>query len=1077
VQAFGQSCTTTITGKVFSPLGPTAGDPIPNILVYVATTPVTAFTTAGPGSCANPAGSVSGTPLVSTTTNAAGVFTLNSTGLAALGNTVNVVIQAGKWRRQNQVAITPCATTTVNLTMPANQSQGDLPHIAVVTGEADGVECIFRRIGIADTEFTDPGAGGSINLYEGSGTQGSGGAVVNPADTKVPAEADLVESPSTLNNYDLVMFGCQGTATDSIASGNTNSALNNLVDYANNGGRIFATHYGYVWLDNIQPFESSATWLKNEPYSSGTNVIVPATINPNYAQSATLSQWLQNVGASYNGVQGQVGLYNVRVDTSAVNNPPAQSWVNLNKSTSYTGTPSVQFTFDTPINTSAMPSVALTFTNTPTNFLQGDPADKILINVTNSSTTTAADNSLNLSLTVPTGVTVTSLAGASAGTGWICSVSTLSCNRTTSLAAGATDSLLMGVSIAANAPLGNANIPVTISGGGLSNNLQCGRVLYNDYHVETSAAQGTQYPKECQTGALTAQEKFLEYSLYNLSNFVAPVTTDVIDILAQTIITWATPAPIYYGTPLSSTQLNATASAPGTFVYNPAAGAILPVGTDTLNVTFTPTDPTSYTSATGSTTIQVLPDTTTATLTSSLNPSNQGDAVTFTATVVGNAAAPTGTVFFYLGTTLIGTGSLTATTGDASTATYTTSSLGVGSFNITASYGGTPSFNGSQSNTVIQVVKGNSTTTINGLSSTIDYGQSVFVTGTAAVLGSSSGGTITVYVDGILACTLTPPSASLSGCPGTGFAVGTHTVTATFSGDTMYNGSTSPKYTVQIVPDPTQTALTSSLNPSYFGNSVTFTATVSAPYATPTGTVTFSDGNTSLGVGTLNNNGIATYSTTALAIGTHNIIASYTATTNFNASTNSVGQVVLPPLPLNGMPGFILTVTPTTLNALVGANNSISVNINEVNGYNQPITLSCSGLTSEATCGLPQTVVPAGGGTVTMYIIPASPHACGSSTPYFIASSRTNGFIWMSGFAFVFFFARRRRRLLKGAALLLALCALPMLNGCGTGCTDFGTKPGTYSFTITATPPAGSAISGNPYTTPQSQTVTFNATL
>jgi hypothetical protein len=513
IQAFAQSCTTTITGKVFSPLGPTQGDPIPNILVYVATTPVAAFTTAGPGSCSLPADSVSGTPLVSTTTNAAGVFTLNSTGLAALGSSVNVVIQAGKWRRQNQVTITPCATTTVNLTMPANQSQGDLPHIAVVTGEADGVECIFRRIGISDSEFTDPSAGGSINLYEGTGTKTSGGAVVNPADNPVPAEADLVENASTLNKYDLVMFGCQGTATDAIASTNTNGALDNLVSYANNGGRIFATHYGYVWLDNIQPFESSATWLSREPYSSAANVIVPATINPNYPQSATLSQWLQNVGASYNGVQGQVGLYNVRVDTSAVNNPPAQSWVNLNSSSAYSGNPSMQFTFDTPITASTTPTVALSFTNTPTTFLQGDTADTISINVQNTSTATAADNSLNLSLTVPAGVTATSLAGRNSGTGWICSVGTLSCNRTTSLAAGASDPILLGVSIAANAPLGNANVPVTVSGGGLSGQSQCGRVLYNDYHVETSAATGTKYPAECQTTRLTAQEKFLEYSL------------------------------------------------------------------------------------------------------------------------------------------------------------------------------------------------------------------------------------------------------------------------------------------------------------------------------------------------------------------------------------------------------------------------------------------------------------------------------------------------------------------------------------------------------------------------------------
>jgi hypothetical protein len=1085
--ALAQSCTTTITGKVYSPLGPTAGDPIPNILVYVATTPVTAFTTAGPGSCTNPSDSVSGTPLVSTTTNAAGVFTLNSTGLAALGNTVNVVIQAGKWRRQNSVTITPCATTTVNLTMPANQSQGDLPHIAVVTGSADGIECIFRRIGISDSEFTDPNASGSINLYEGTGLnkgKPDGGAVVNPSANPVPSEGDLVESPSTLAGYDLVMFGCQGAATDSIPNSDTNSALENLVSYANSGGRIFATHYGYVWLDSIQPFESSATWLApNEPYSSGTNVIVPATINPNYAQSATLSQWLQNVGASYNGVQGQVGLYNVRVDTSAVNNPPAQSWVNLNSSGAYTGTPSVQFTFDTPINTSTTPSVTLAFANAPTTFLQST-ADKITINVTNTSTTTAADNSLNLSLTLPTGVTAATLAGG-AGTGWICSVGTLSCNRTTSLPAGASDPLFLGISIAPNAPLGDANVPVTISGGGLSSNTQCGRVLYNDYHVETGATAGEQYPKECQTTALTAQEKFLEYSLYNLSNFVAPVTTDVIDIQALTTVTWPTPASIYYGTPLSSTQLDATASAPGTFVYNPAAGTILPVGVDTLNVTFTPTDPTSYVGATGSTTITVLQDTTVTNVTSSPNPSTVGQSVTFTATIVGNAASPTGSVSFYDGTTLLGTGTLSASTGDASSATFTTSTLTIGAHSITAVYTATTNFGASSSPILTQNVKGTSTTTITGLVSPIDYGQVIGDTAFINVTGSSTGGTTTTYIDGVAVCTLQVAPGFTGVCPastGAGYPVGTHTIYTIFSGDAMYTGSTSPTYTVQMVPDPTTTTLTSSLNPSYFGNSVTFTATITAPYATPTGPVVFYDGNTALGTVTLTaqgtNQAVAAYSTTALAIGTHNITASYAATADFNASVSSaLSQVVLPPLPLNGLPGFIMTITPTTLNAFVGANNAISVNINEVNGYSQPITLSCSGLPTEATCGFPQAVIPAGGGTVTMYIVPASPHSCTSNTPYFVASSRSNGLIWMSGFALCLFFVRKRRRLLKALALVLTLCALPILNGCGTGCTDFGTKPGTYSLTITGTPPSATVVSGNPYTSAQSQTVNFNAVL
>jgi hypothetical protein len=61
-------------------------------------------------------------------------------------------------------------------------------------------------------------------------------------------------------------------------------------------------------------------------------------------------------------------------------------------------------------------------------------------------------------------------------------------------------------------------------------------------------------------------------------------------------ITWPTPAPIGFGTPLSATQLNATVSVPGTLVYAPPAGTVLPAGTQTLSVAFTPTDVVDYTS-------------------------------------------------------------------------------------------------------------------------------------------------------------------------------------------------------------------------------------------------------------------------------------------------------------------------------------------------------------------------------------------------------------------------------------------------------------------------------------------------
>jgi Flp pilus assembly CpaE family ATPase len=76
----------------------------------------------------------------------------------------------------------------------------------------------------------------------------------------------------------------------------------------------------------------------------------------------------------------------------------------------------------------------------------------------------------------------------------------------------------------------------------------------------------------------------------------ARVAVSLTVVKATPTIQWPTPAPITDGTPLSATQLNAAASVPGTFVYSPALGDVLPEGSHNLAVTFTPADATNYTS-------------------------------------------------------------------------------------------------------------------------------------------------------------------------------------------------------------------------------------------------------------------------------------------------------------------------------------------------------------------------------------------------------------------------------------------------------------------------------------------------
>src|SRR5207248_1925957 len=97
-------------------------------------------------------------------------------------------------------------------------------------------------------------------------------------------------------------------------------------------------------------------------------------------------------------------------------------------------------------------------------------------------------------------------------------------------------------------------------------------------------------------GAVTLSVTFTPTDAASYSTVTKTVTLTVSQ--ADPILTWAPPANIAYGTALSAIQLNASASIPGTLVYTPAAGAILATGTDTLSVTFTPTDTTNYSPAT-----------------------------------------------------------------------------------------------------------------------------------------------------------------------------------------------------------------------------------------------------------------------------------------------------------------------------------------------------------------------------------------------------------------------------------------------------------------------------------------------
>jgi hypothetical protein len=277
------------------------------------------------------------------------------------------------------------------------------------------------------------------------------------------------------------------------------------------------------------------------------------------------------------------------------------------------------------------------------------------------------------------------------------------------------------------------------------------------------------------------------------------------------------------------------------------------------------------TSAAITQTVNPLP--TTTSVATSGTPSTYGTSVTFTATVTTGA---TGSIGFYDGATLLGAGAIAGTT-----ATFTTSTLSVGGHSITAVYAGDGNYIGSTSAPITQTVDQVTTTTSVATSgSPSTYGTSVTFTATVT---SGATGNVT-FKDGALTLGISALSGTTAAFTTSALNIGGHSITAVYGGETNYSGSTSPAITQTVNQGPTTTSVATSGTPSVYGTAVTLTATVTSG---ATGTVTFYDGVTSLGTGTLSGN-TATLTTSALTAGGHSITAVYEGDTNYLSSTSPV---------------------------------------------------------------------------------------------------------------------------------------------------------------------------------------------
>jgi hypothetical protein len=328
---------TTITGKVFAPNGTL---PLFGINVYVPNSDPGAMPSGL--TCDQCGAALPGDPVVQTTTDETGSFTLSN---MPAGKHIPVVITTGKWRREITIPMVPkCSSTAVtaaDTTLPKsttdmtpNTKSVDMPAIAISTGSADALECLIRKLGIADSEIGTASSTKRIHLYADTMSQGVGtdrfqsgfaGGTGAFADSR-----SMWNSFSGLSKYDIVIFSCEGQQASNTKS---QAAMDALKMYADMGGRVFLSHWHNIWIEGSTQgggsqkpavWPSIATWNNSMTTFSTPPDTIDEANNPKGSSFAT---WMLDVMGSTTRDEIAIESQTGKNTCSSVDNTKAERWV------------------------------------------------------------------------------------------------------------------------------------------------------------------------------------------------------------------------------------------------------------------------------------------------------------------------------------------------------------------------------------------------------------------------------------------------------------------------------------------------------------------------------------------------------------------------------------------------------------------------------------------------------------------------------------------------------------------------------------------------------------------------------
>jgi hypothetical protein len=255
---------------------------------------------------------VSGHPIASALSDSQGKFKI---GNVPAGRDIPLVIQVGKWRRKVVIPeVLPCqdnALTNPEMTrLPRNRGEGDLPRVALTTGSCDQLTCMIPKLGLDRAEMGVAGEDKPFTFFVGADNDRTGGP---PGMTSA---STLWNSFDELKKYDLALLSCP---CSEVRNARGPAALEAVTRYVNAGGRIFGSHFEYIWLRYSPDPQLSGAF----DISAGDLGAPPVTLDTTFPKGKALADWMKflDPGLAY----GHVNTQAILDDVSAAR-PPAQVW-------------------------------------------------------------------------------------------------------------------------------------------------------------------------------------------------------------------------------------------------------------------------------------------------------------------------------------------------------------------------------------------------------------------------------------------------------------------------------------------------------------------------------------------------------------------------------------------------------------------------------------------------------------------------------------------------------------------------------------------------------------------------------